>query len=204
MELPEITNNVVDHRYEIRIGEDLAKLSYQKKAGQTIFIHTDVPATLQGRGIGSALSRQAVQDALDEGRWQIPLCPFVRGYLLTHADYQDDPGFYQILAALDEPMQELLVLARGLIVETVPEMVVEVPMVPEQIVGYAEKGGKFTDNLCWLAVRPDRLDLYFQDGRALEDPRGLLADGYVSLRTPADLKNPALRDLILSAWEAVE
>lgn len=204
MESTKIINNVTAHRYEVRVGEELAELTYQKKAGQTIFVHTNVPSILEGRGIGSALARQAATDALEEGRWQIPLCPFVRGYLLTHPDYQDDAGFYQILAGLDERMQELLVLARGLIVETVPEMVVEVAMVPERIVGYAEKGGKFTDNLCWLAIRPDHLDLYFQEGLALEDPQGLLQDGFASLRAPADLKDPALRDLILAAWEAVE
>ena len=124
LELYPITNNLGEQRYEVQVGADIAFLKYQKKGVQTIFIDTIVPPVLEGQGIGSALARQALTDALDEKQWQIPLCPFVRGYAIQHPDYQDCPDYYQLLSGLPEPSQELLLHARSTVVDVVPERVV--------------------------------------------------------------------------------
>ncbi len=203
MELFQVHNNPEEQRYEVRIGDDIAFLMYEQKESQTIFLHTHVPPSLEGQGIGSAIARQALTDALNEKRWLIPLCPFIRGYLLQHPDYQDNPAYYQLLGDQRKSIQELLLRARSMVIEVVPEQVVEIPMIGEQSVGYAEKGGKFTDNLCWFTIRPEGLSLYFNEEVYLSH-RENLPDGYVSIGSASELDHPGLRSLILAAWEAVE
>ncbi len=46
-----------------------------------------MPAGLEGRGIGSALARSALEDARSRNLVVTPLCPFVRGYLEHHPEY---------------------------------------------------------------------------------------------------------------------
>lgn len=205
MEQFQVTNNLAESRYEVHVGGEVATLTYGKKGLQTIFFETSVPPALEGQGIGSALARRALADTLQEKHWQIPLCPFVRGYAIQHPDYQDNPLYYRLLAQQPEAVQELLLLARSMVVDVVPEPVIEVAMIGEQMVGYAEKGGKFTDNLCWFTVLPDGegLALYFNEEIDLSYREDLPGD-FVPIRSAEDLKSPALRSLLLAAWEAVE
>ncbi len=153
-------NNLGEQRYEVQVGDTTAFLTYEKKPGQTIFVHTSVPPALEGQGIGSAIVRQALTDAVNEKRWLIPLCPFVRGYLLQHPEYQDNPAYYRLLSNQPEPIQELLLQARSMVIEVVPEHVVEIPMIAEQMVGYAEKAASLqtiyagfrSSRMAWLYI----------------------------------------------------
>ncbi|MGH9458314.1 MAG: GNAT family N-acetyltransferase [Thermoanaerobaculia bacterium] len=50
---------------------------------------TEVPASLEGQGVGSALAREAMDYARAHDYRVIATCPFVRGWLERHPEYSD-------------------------------------------------------------------------------------------------------------------
>ncbi len=83
-------------RYEARVDGILAGfLDYRRRApGRIILVHTEVDPAFEGRGVGSALARFALEDARARGRPVIPRCPFVLAFLKRHPEYADivDPS----------------------------------------------------------------------------------------------------------------
>ncbi len=53
------------------------------------FAHTEVPESLSGRGVGTALVKTALDHARSLGVNVIPRCPFVAAYLRRHPAEQD-------------------------------------------------------------------------------------------------------------------
>jgi hypothetical protein len=53
------------------------------------FIHTKVPDSLAGKGVGSALAKGALDQVRAKGEKVIARCPFIAGYIAKHAEYQD-------------------------------------------------------------------------------------------------------------------
>jgi predicted GNAT family acetyltransferase len=51
-----------------------------------VLIHTEVPESLGGGGLGGQLVLGAIGKATHEGLTIVPLCPFARGWLERHAD----------------------------------------------------------------------------------------------------------------------
>ena len=49
-----------------------------------VFVHTEVPESLRGRGIAGALAAFGIDAARREGLRIIAECPVVRKYLQTH------------------------------------------------------------------------------------------------------------------------
>jgi len=47
-----------------------------------------VPKKLEGRGVGSKLIRAALDSARDRGLKVIPICPFVKAFIVRHPEYQ--------------------------------------------------------------------------------------------------------------------
>ncbi|MGH7910945.1 MAG: GNAT family N-acetyltransferase [Candidatus Dormibacteraceae bacterium] len=87
---PEIRRNDGEHRYEAWIGgEPLGFAFYREEPGRTVFLHTDVLPEAEGRGIGRALARGALDDVRARGETAVTLCPFMAAYVKAHAEYQD-------------------------------------------------------------------------------------------------------------------
>jgi uncharacterized protein len=77
-------------RYEARLDDDLAGvLEYVLKRGRIALVHTEVAPAFEGRGIGAALARFALDDARRRGLRVIASCPFVRSYLARHPEDHD-------------------------------------------------------------------------------------------------------------------
>ena len=87
--MPEITNNEAEHRYEARIDGALAGFAeYQLTDELIVFTHTEVDPTFEGRGVGGALARFALDDVREQGtRKVMPLCPFIKAWIGKHRDY---------------------------------------------------------------------------------------------------------------------
>ena len=81
-----VTDNPDASRLEINADGEVAELSYRTRAGRLVLIHTGVPESLGGRGLGGQLVLGAIRKALDEGLTIVPLCPFARGWLQRHPD----------------------------------------------------------------------------------------------------------------------
>lgn len=86
----EIRDNPDARRYEVRTGGELAGFAvYVRKGDHVIFVHTEIDPAFEGRGLGSALARGALDDVRRQGHPVLPLCPFIAGWIEKHPDYDD-------------------------------------------------------------------------------------------------------------------
>ncbi len=67
----------------------MSLLAYLQSPGRIVFVHTEAPPELRGRGIASELARRALDYARREGLRVVAQCPFVAGYLRVHPEYAD-------------------------------------------------------------------------------------------------------------------
>ena len=82
----QVTDNQANSRFELDTDGHVAVLMYRRNGKRLVLIHTDVPAELEGRGIGGRLVAAAIGRAAREGLTIVPLCPFARSWLERHAD----------------------------------------------------------------------------------------------------------------------
>ncbi len=93
----EVVDAPAEHRYEARVGGVLAGWAeYQDAAGRggadhgmRVMTHTEVVPSHEGRGVGSALARTALDDVRARGTRVLALCPFILGWMVRHPEYQD-------------------------------------------------------------------------------------------------------------------
>jgi uncharacterized protein len=83
-----ISNNSLKHRFETEVGKQTAFLNYRVAAEEITFTHTEVPASLNGRGIGTALAKAALDYAKEHNLRVVPQCSFVAEVIRTHPQYQ--------------------------------------------------------------------------------------------------------------------
>ena len=81
-----VTDNSEASRLEIHADGDVAELIYRIRAGRLVLIHTEVPDSLGGRGLGGQLVLGSIGKATHEGLTIVPLCPFARSWLERHPD----------------------------------------------------------------------------------------------------------------------
>ena len=84
-----VRDNTQRHRFELDADGHVAFSNYQRDGGTITILHTEVPAALNGKGIGSALVRGLLDRVRAEGLRVKPLCPFVAGYIAKHPEYAD-------------------------------------------------------------------------------------------------------------------
>jgi uncharacterized protein len=93
-EAPQVTDNPAEHRFEVRLGADVAFAEYRLKPGQIVLPHTVVPPAFEGKGVASALARHAFGHARAQGLTVVPTCPFMASWVKKHPEAQDivDPS----------------------------------------------------------------------------------------------------------------
>ena len=87
--MSEVINNSEKHRFELAVDGHIAATYYNISDGVITFIHTEVPAELGGKGIGSKLIKGALDQVQADGLKVIPQCPFVKAFIQKHPDYQE-------------------------------------------------------------------------------------------------------------------
>lgn len=92
-EAPAIEHLPEEQRFEARIDGQTATLEYTRVDRSMVLTHTEVPSAFEGRGIGSALVRSALEYVREQDLVAVPLCPFVRAYIRRHPEYRDLVGF---------------------------------------------------------------------------------------------------------------
>ncbi len=87
----QVTHDEDQKRYEARVDGELAGSAYYDAADDLIvFTHTEVDEAFEGHGVGSALARFALDDVRADGRRKVVArCPFIKGWIDRHPDYQD-------------------------------------------------------------------------------------------------------------------
>lgn len=96
MGAPEVRVRRRDTDYEAVLGGGVAgHLLFRRRGGLLVLVHTEVDPAFEGRGIGGALARFALDDARAQGLLVRPECPFVRAWLAKHPGYEDllDPSW---------------------------------------------------------------------------------------------------------------
>jgi len=86
----EVRFNAERRRWEGWVDGELAGKSYmRRKDDVAVFWHTEVDDRFAGLGVGSAIARTALDSIAAEGGTRVrPDCPFIRGWIERHPDYQ--------------------------------------------------------------------------------------------------------------------
>jgi len=82
-----IRHNPQASRFEAEVEGRFARCDYRLVDGVMHLVHTEVPAALEGRGIGAALVRTALEHASAQGLRVRPRCSFVSAYLARHPEF---------------------------------------------------------------------------------------------------------------------
>jgi len=87
--MADIVNNRAEHRFELTVDGHLAAAYYKTDGNVITFEHTEVPPELGGKGIGSRLVQGALDQIRAEGTMIAVECPFVKGWIAKHPEYND-------------------------------------------------------------------------------------------------------------------
>lgn len=81
-----VRDNQQLHRFELDADGHITFSEYQRADDTITFLHTEVPKELEGRGIGSALIRGALEIAKGQKLTIKARCPFVAAYIKKHPE----------------------------------------------------------------------------------------------------------------------
>lgn len=85
-----VQRNDDNHRYEATLDATVAGfVQFRERAGRVILVHTETEPRFEGRGVGSALARAALDDVRARGLKAVIECPFITSYVARHPEYQD-------------------------------------------------------------------------------------------------------------------
>ncbi len=87
--MPEVADDTARSRFELNVEGAIAFADYVMDGDILVLTHTEVPAALSGKGIGSALARGVLDDARRRGLKVLPRCEFMAAYIERHPEYGD-------------------------------------------------------------------------------------------------------------------
>lgn len=86
----EIVNNKKQFRFELPIENgEYAELDYRWLRGSMVLMHTVVPVSARGKGLGATLVKYVLDYVRQQNLKIIVYCPFVTKYLKDHPEYND-------------------------------------------------------------------------------------------------------------------
>ncbi len=85
----QVTDNKDQQQYEVTEDGQLAILKYRVQDDLTWLMHTEVPESLEGKGIASSLAKFAMEHAKATHSKVKVLCPFVSVFLKRHPEYNE-------------------------------------------------------------------------------------------------------------------
>ena len=84
-----VRQNAAANRYEFDVDAGEALAFYRLADGVMTFTHTEVPAPLRGRGLGSQMMHAVLQDVRAQGLKVVPRCQFVADYIRRNPEFAD-------------------------------------------------------------------------------------------------------------------
>ena len=86
-----VTDNRERNRFEAvdESGVVAGVAEYRRQGDTVVFTHTEVDDAFEGRGVGSALVRAALDQVREAGSPVVARCPFVAEYIDRHPEYQE-------------------------------------------------------------------------------------------------------------------
>jgi uncharacterized protein len=87
---PKVVDDPEASRFEVLVDGEIAGFTeYRRTKSSVAFTHTVIEPAFEGRGLGSALARGALDATREAGLSVLPFCPFIRGYIQRHPAYLD-------------------------------------------------------------------------------------------------------------------
>lgn len=83
----DVRQNADLHRFEMDVAGGTALAVYRLAGGVMTFTHTEVPAPLRGRGIGSQMMHGVLQNVRAQRLKVVPRCPFVADFIDRNPQY---------------------------------------------------------------------------------------------------------------------
>ena len=84
-----VRHNAANNSFEFDVEGGRALAFYRLADGVMTITHTEVPAALRGRGIGSQMMRGVLESVRALGFKVVPRCPFVADYMNRHPEFAD-------------------------------------------------------------------------------------------------------------------
>jgi uncharacterized protein len=84
-----VTNNEAAERFETLVDGLRAVLTYRRFPDRIVFLHAEVPRSLEGQGLAGKLTSFALDFARANHLRVAPRCPYVSHFSRKHAEYQD-------------------------------------------------------------------------------------------------------------------
>ena len=82
-----VQDNTDASQFELTLeGSPAGFLTYELRPGAIGLLHTEIDPAFEGRGLGTALIRAALDSARERGLKVLPYCPFVKAYLAKHPE----------------------------------------------------------------------------------------------------------------------
>ena len=87
----EVRNNPARQRYELWVdGQRVGHAKYRLGHGRIAFVHTKVYEPHESLGLGTYLTRSALEDARARGLMVMPFCRFIADFIERHlGEYGD-------------------------------------------------------------------------------------------------------------------
>lgn len=85
----EVRHNEAARRFEAEVHGLQAVLVYKLIPGRMLIQHTEVPPTLEGRGLAAKLTRTALEFARSKALQVVPACSYTASYMAKHPEYND-------------------------------------------------------------------------------------------------------------------
>lgn len=87
--MDEVIDNIRQHRFEMTVDGEVAFINYRLEGDRLILVHTEVPKSLSGRGIGTTLVRWILNEARRRGQRIVPDCEFVSAFIQRNPEFKD-------------------------------------------------------------------------------------------------------------------
>jgi len=84
-----VVHNIPAQRFELRIGTAICVLDYRLAGEKMIIYHTEVPESIEGRGLAARLTRAALALARAERLQVEPRCPYTAAFMQKNPEYSD-------------------------------------------------------------------------------------------------------------------
>lgn len=84
-----VTHNEGAERLEMLVDGLRALLTYRRFPDRIVFLHAEVPPSLEGRGFAGKLTSFALDFARANHLRVVPRCPYVSSFIRKHMEYQD-------------------------------------------------------------------------------------------------------------------
>ena len=83
-----LIDNIDAKQYEYHIEDNLVRIEYIKTKDKIYLTHTEVPKSMEGKGLGTAIIKATLEDIEAKQLTLVPLCPFVALYLKRHPEWK--------------------------------------------------------------------------------------------------------------------